>query len=310
MPCNDHRRPIDREHRLGLSLWAIVLALRATLAAGLLLAAIGEIAVAENVEQNPSLYSQSPMGWSRGKSVKEADGRVVGGWSGSIASACMTRPPVTYVDKATLTQLRTVGKCQDGDEIVVFSRMPAPPPLAIGACSFDYVTLDGVIPGVFQEVTQTVAANPEGLAAMRKSLPNLRRVFAAKQAGGFLILLGGTDLPTDYSRYSLSHAVKTLAASAEIAKKANSVASDFTYVIAKDLPVSVVTTTDYSDGGKQRRDLAMDVIANKKCMFSIKFGSSRDPNDGAKWQSVQGEFQRIRRVIEDHEGPVAFAKED
>ena len=37
-------------------------------------------------------------------------------------------PPATFVDKATVTQLRTVGKCPNGDDIVVVSRLPVTMP--------------------------------------------------------------------------------------------------------------------------------------------------------------------------------------
>jgi hypothetical protein len=162
---------------------------RAMLAACLILTASSAIAgSSDNVPQDAKPYSQI-MGWSRGQFVTELDGKVIGKWAPSVVGPCVNDLPATYVDRAAVTQLRTVGKCPNGEDIVVVSRIPRPPPLVVGGCEFDYVTIDGIIPGVFQETTRMLVANPEALAAARGTLPGLRRVFATKEAGGVVALL-------------------------------------------------------------------------------------------------------------------------
>jgi hypothetical protein len=70
----------------------------------------------------------------------------------------------------------------------------------------------------------------------------------------------------------------------------------------------MLVTVDYLDGSERYRDVGMDANATSHCLFSMKFSGPRQPNDGTLWQSFRSEFERVRVLINDHEGPVAFSK--
>jgi hypothetical protein len=252
--------------------------------------------------QEQPIQSTSLLGWSRGKLVKEVNGRIAGGWANSVLSACAGETPTTYIDAASLTRFQIVGKCPDGDAIYFYTRRAQPLPPSNDACSFDYVTVGGIIPGIFQEVVET-SANADAMRGLRKALPNMRHAFATKQGGGYVALVGWTVLPPGSS---VEESEKTLSESAERAKKAVAV-TESTYTVDHEAPISLISITDYQESGQQRRNAGMDVIANEKCLYSIKFSGARHPGDDDNWRSIQSEFQRVRRVIKDHEGGLPTA---
>jgi hypothetical protein len=182
------------------------------------------------------------------------------------------------------------------------------PRLAIAdeACSFDYVTADGLIATDFKEVTQAAVERPELMRTARATLPNVRRIFAAK--AGYTALIGWAELPEDYSKYSDLQAERKLVEMGELSKRTVNAGKDFTYTTDFDMPLRMFTVLNYLDGGHSYRDISMDVIASKNCMFSIKFSGARQPNDDANWRAFGAEFGRIANVIKAHEGPVAFSK--
>ncbi|HXZ00508.1 MAG TPA: hypothetical protein VEI03_10940 [Stellaceae bacterium] len=237
------------------------------------------------------------VAWSRATFVKELEGKIAGAWATSAATACSGKPAVTYVETASLTRLQVAGKCQDGEELFLYMRRAGPAPAAQDACSFDYATIGGLIPGAFEEVTEK-RVGPATMAELYKTLPNLRRAFATKQGGGYVALIGWTDLPAGSSSAEVESALVELA---EQRKRTTAAQGAYSYAVDREFPAAIVATSNYEDGGKPLRDFSMDVIANEKCMFSIKFTGDRHADDARNWQVMQGEFARIRRVIRDHE---------
>jgi hypothetical protein len=191
------------------------------------------------------------------------------------------------------------------------------PRLAIAdeACSFDYVAADGLIATDFKEVTQAAVERPELMRTARATLPNVRRIFAAEArrfgvslAGGYTAMIGWAELPEDYSQYSDLQAERKFVEMAERTKRTVYAGKDFTYETGFEMPLSMVMVANYLDGGERYRDIGMDVIANKNCMFSIKVSGARRSNDDAAWQAFLGEFGRIRSALKSHEEPIAFSK--
>ena len=178
--------------------------------------------------------------------------------------------------------------------------------VAEDACSFDYVIADGIIPTAFMEVTHTLAERSDMMRAMHAALPNVRRVFAANT--GYTALIGWAELPEDYSQYSSMQAVRKLVEMGELSKRTVNAGKDYTYQTGFERPLSIVSVLNYLDGGNRYRDIAMNVIATKHCMLSIKFSGARQPNDDATWQAFGEEFGRIRSAIKDREEPVAFSE--
>jgi hypothetical protein len=182
------------------------------------------------------------------------------------------------------------------------------PRLAIAdeACSFDYVTADGLIATDFKEVTQAAVERPEFMRMARATLPNVRRMFAAQ--AGYTAMIGWAELPEDYSKYSDMQAERKFVEMGELSKRTVYAGKDFTYQTGFDMPLRMFTVVNYVDGGHSYRDISMDVIANKNCIFSMKFSGARQPNDDANWRAFGAEFHRIIDVMKEHEEPVAFSK--
>lgn len=253
---------------------------------------IGAPAAAEDAPK----ASVPAIGWSRAAFVIEVNGEIAGAWAASIVSACRTKPAITYVETASLTRLQIAGKCRDGEEVFLYTRRTGPAPATDGACSFDYVTIGGLIPSVFDEVTEK-SAGPKTMAELRKALPNLRHAFATKQGGGYVALIGWTELPLESTAAQTETALVQSAAQ----RQKTAAEGDYSYSVEREFPISIVSTNNYADGGKKLRDYAMDVVASQKCMFSIKLTGDRHAGDDGNGRAIQGEFARIRRVIRDHE---------
>jgi hypothetical protein len=178
---------------------------------------------------------------------------------------------------------------------------------AEGMCSFDYVAADGLLASAFKELPrQALVDHPETVQTMRRAMPNVRRVFASSR--GYAALVGWTELPEDYSKYSDLQAERKLVTMAELSKRTVNAGREFTYETDFGPPISVFVTLDYLDSAERYRDVAMDVIATSRCLFSMKFTGARQSNDDAVWQGFHSEFERVRVLINDHEGPVAFSK--
>ena len=177
---------------------------------------------------------------------------------------------------------------------------------AADGCSFDYVTAEGLLDTDFKEVTQAAVEHPEFMRMARAALPNVRRMFGAK--AGYTAMIGWTELPEDYSQYSEMQAESKLVEMGELSKRTVSAGKDFTYKTGFKMPLRIFTVLNYIDGGHSYRDISMDVIASKNCMFSFKFSGARQPNDEANWRSFGAEFGRVVDVISEHEEPVAFSK--
>ena len=182
-------------------------------------------------------------------------------------------------------------------------------------CVFDYVAGDGLLASSFVEVTQELSKNANAVRQARAALPNFRRVFAAQAqqigvpgTGGYTAIIGWADLPEDYSRYSVLQAERKFVETGELAKRTIHSGKDFSYETGFEMPLTMVAILNYLDGGERYRDIGMDVIATKNCMFSIKFSGARQTNDDAAWQAFGEEFGRIRSTIKSHEQPVAFSQ--
>lgn len=238
------------------------------------------------------------MAWSLAKFVHEANGKLSGAWIGSSAACAVRQVPITEIDTALLVRLTVAGTC-NGEPEYLMIRRAQPIVVADGACAFDYVTVGGMIPGVFQEITEKTA--PAGaMATFRQALPNMRRVFATKQAGGFIALLGWSARPLAGSSAASE---KTLLDEAGHAQSAG----QLDYKVLADTPWALVNFRNYDDKGKQARDVGMDVVTGRNCLFSIKFAGHRHPGDDGVWASIDTEFQRIRRVIANHEAGKPWA---
>jgi hypothetical protein len=235
-----------------------------------------------------------PIGFALAKSVSEGNGKIAGTWWSSIPAPCapnMNPPAVTVTDTSLIARFTIAGTCNGQPEYFMMRRAQ---PIVVpdGACAFDYVTIGGMIPGVFQEVTEKTAP-PGGLDAFRKALLNLHHVFATQQAGGVLALIGWSDQPIAATS---SDAEKRVHADVERLRSAGLA----NYKIEVDAPWALIDVRDYEDGGKPRRDTGMNLIDGRGCLFSAKFSRARDPEDNV-WSEINSEFERMRRVIGNYE---------
>lgn len=239
------------------------------------------------------------MAWSLAKFVHEADGKLSGAWTTSLAAPCMgVQPPITDIDTASLVRLTIAGTC-NGETEYFMIRRATPIVRADGACAFDYVSVGGMIPGLFHEVNEkTLPAG--GMATFRQGLPNLKRAFATQQAGGFVALLGWSDRPRAGSSAETERLV------VETAERAKS-AGQLTYKIRSDAPWTLVNVRDYDDRGTAARDVGIDVVTSRNCIFSMKFGGHKRPDDDGTWAAIDAEFERARRVIASYEAGKPWA---
>jgi hypothetical protein len=174
-------------------------------------------------------------------------------------------------------------------------------------CSFDYVAADGLLASAFKELPrQALADKPETVQTMLRALPNVRRIFASER--GYVALVGWAELPEDYSKFSDLQAERKLVTMAELGKRTTNADKEVSYKTDFSPPISLFLNVDYLDDFKPYRDVSMDVIATNRCLFSIKLSGARKPNDDSVWQGFHSDFERIRVLINDHEGPVAFSK--
>lgn len=127
-----------------------------------------------------------------------------------------------------------------------------------------------------------------------KLLPNLRRVYATKQAGGVIALVGWAERPL---ANTADEARKRILADIEQLRKTG----QLSYKSLPEQPWAVISQRDYEDGGKQRRDIALAVVANRGCLFSMKFSRAKLGENEAVWGSLDHEFQRTHRVIGNYE---------
>jgi hypothetical protein len=174
-------------------------------------------------------------------------------------------------------------------------------------CSFDYAAVDGVLASSFIELPREALSKNTALIEMiRRALPNVRRVFGS--VSGYTALVGWSELPEDYSKYSDLQAERKLVDGAERSKFTVNAGKQFTYQSDFGPPISIFYSVDYSDNSKEYRDTGMDVLATSRCLFSIKFSGPRKPNDDNAWQGFHDELERMRGVIANHEGPIQFSK--
>ena len=175
------------------------------------------------------------------------------------------------------------------------------------SCSFDYVATDGLLASAFKEFPREVLLDhPELVKEARSALPDVRRIFASSL--GYSALVGWAELPEDYSGYSNLQAERKLVEGVELGKRTVNAGKSVTYDTDFGPPISLFLVLNYQDNSKSWRDVAMDVIATSHCLFSIKISGPTRPNDDAAWQAFHSEFERIRALINKHEGPVAFSK--
>jgi len=136
------------------------------------------------------------------------------------------------------------------------------------------------------------------MRSFRQALPNLRRVFATKQAGGLIALIGWADRPL---ASSVDEAKKMVLANFERLRSAGQA----NYKVVTDQPWAIIDLRDHlneKDNGKPRRDVGMAVVADRNCLFSVKFSGTKQAGDDGVWAALDNEFQRIRRVIGNYEG--------
>lgn len=242
------------------------------------------------------------LGFARAKSVTEADGKITGAWATSGHQACGENNPVSTFETATLVQLTANIRCQNGEVVYTAMHRSQPKP-ADGSCVFDYVTVSGMIPVFFQDTTARVRAAPEMLAVAKAALPNFQHVYGTQQAGGMAALIGWSPAPPNVSSEDLK---KNMVALVEQKKRAAGEAN-YRFDAAQDDPFALYITQDYVDGGVQRRDAGFDAIVGAKCIYSAKFTAKRQSDDDANWQAVRAEFDRMRRVIKNHEAGLPWA---
>jgi hypothetical protein len=189
---------------------------------------------------------------------------------------------------------------------LLFLALAALPASARGEahCSFDYVATQGLLASAFKD--QTLTENPKTMQSALQALPNLRRVYVSKR--GYVALIGWGELPEDYSQYSALQAEKKLIEMAEASKSTVNLSKTYVYKTDARPPISLFGTVDYIYSSKWFRDAAMDVIATSHCMFSVKVSGPRQANDASAWQAFHSEFERIRVLINNHEGAVAYSK--
>ncbi len=189
-------------------------------------------------------------------------------------------------------------------------------PAQPSSCSFDYVVGGGLLAAAFTEVTQSLSKDANAVRQARAALPNVHRVFAAQAqqvgvsgTGGYTAMIGWAELPENYSRYSVLQAERKFVEAGELAKRTIHAGKDFSYETGFEKPLSMVSILNYLDDGEPYRDIAMDVIATKNCIFSIKFSGARQPNDNSAWEAFGKEFGRVRTAIMEREEPVAYSKD-
>lgn len=177
---------------------------------------------------------------------------------------------------------------------------------AADECSFDYVLRSGAIGPDFKDVTQKAAADQEAWKLLRQSLPNLQRALGSRD--GYVLLVGWHTLPEDYSAYGEMQASNKLLESWALGKRTTNAGKDLTYNLAEGTPLAVRGTLNYVDNETSWRDIALDVIANSHCLFSMKFSGAMTADDDPRWLQFRSQFEQTRRVIETHEGKVAFSR--
>lgn len=177
---------------------------------------------------------------------------------------------------------------------------------AATTCSFAYVTKQGPVTAGYIDLTQRFATDTRAWGVMALALPDLRQVFASPN-GAYVLLIGWRSLPENMSRYSRLQAERELLGSAALSSRTINAGTHVKYTLASGTPVAVAGEMDYVDGGKPYRDAFVEVIATKNCLFSMKLTGERRAGDNAVWSSFSKRIELARRVLQAHEGVVAYA---
>ena len=173
------------------------------------------------------------------------------------------------------------------------------------SCNFDQVASGGLIASEFTEITRNLRANPEGARILAAALPNLQRVFLASDRH-VIGLVGWSDLSEDFSRRTREEAIADLERGARQGERqAQELGQSYAWRIdSARLPLASYIAVDYLDAGRPYRDIAIDVIATARCLFSAKFSGPRTDTD-AFWKLLEAELERLRDGAGAY-GPVVY----
>lgn len=137
-------------------------------AVALLATLIGTPAIA----QESSQAARPSVAWSLAKSVREENGHILGAWAGSMVNTCTgSQPEISAIDTSLLVRLTEAGVC-NGQKVYFMMRRAQPLTAPAGSCNFEYVTVGGLIPGIFEEVAEK-SMPPGALASFRQASPKL-----------------------------------------------------------------------------------------------------------------------------------------
>ncbi len=180
-------------------------------------------------------------------------------------------------------------------------------PVAAGAqgCNFDQVTAVGLLAAEFTEVTRNLRADPDAARILAAALPNLQRVFLARDRE-IMGLVGWSDLGEDFSRRTIEEAVADLERAARQGERqARELGQSYAWRIdSARSPLASYIAVEYLDSGRPYRDLAIDVIATARCLFSAKFSGPVTDTDPV-WKRLEAELERLRDAAGAY-GPVVY----
>ncbi|MHB1872167.1 MAG: hypothetical protein ACYCT1_15115, partial [Steroidobacteraceae bacterium] len=178
---------------------------------------------------------------------------------------------------------------------------------SIGGRNFMHLAgKQGRVTAGYIDVTQRFATATRAWGVMTLAMPDLRQVFASPN-GAYVLLIGWRKLPEDVSRYSRFQAESELLGSAALSSRTINAGAHVKYTLASGTPVAVAGEMDYVDGGTPYRDAFVEVIATKNCLFSMKLTGERRSGDNAVWSSFSDRIESARRVLQAHEGVVAYS---
>lgn len=176
-------------------------------------------------------------------------------------------------------------------------------------CDFSHLTEDVPLFSEYtQDVTQKMKENSETWTAIQNALPNSKLVHASWNPYIF-VGLGWEQLPENLNVFSRDQVRISLAQIAEVAKiEANRKDQEFLVSYSDDDPLSMYTTRHYTDGGKQYRDVGVEIIATPSCRVSLKISGLLKEIDDPSWAFINSQLQVTRDAISKKYGQVEYSE--
>jgi hypothetical protein len=171
---------------------------------------------------------------------------------------------------------------------------------SIKAEECDFSALFQEIP-LFSEAfdgTEKIRPDSSSWAIFKKSLPNLEKIFAY-QNPRIIVLAGWSHSIDDFSKFTLD---QINAYFEDFAHKgalldAGNRGGTGEYKFLKDAPLTAKVNIEYIDGGHTYKDIAVDIIATRYCIFSVKISARQDDFTAQQWNAFEEQMEFVRQFI-------------